>query len=297
MELGASFPSREIGNDPAAIRDYAQGVEALGYSYITQIDHVIGADTSTRPDWDHATYPYTIKDAIHEPFTLFGFLAGCTTRVILAAGIIVLPQRQTVLVAKQAAEVDVLSRGRMRMGAGIGRFWLEYESLGANFKDRAPRMTEQIAVLRALWSQQTVHIEGRWHKIIDQGINPLPLQRPIPIWMGGGRTDSALRRIARLSDGWTLSPMTSPVPDEQAAADIARFKRYLADNGRSAAGFSIEAPFIPAKVPQERWLELHKQWEALGITHLGVRSAGNGFTRPDQHLELLSRYAQAVRKN
>ncbi len=297
MELGVSFPSREIGNDPIAIRDFAQGVEALGYSYITQSDHVTGADTSTRPDWDYATYHYTIKDAIHEPFTLFGFLAACTTRVILAAAVIVLPQRQTVLVAKQAAEVDVLSGGRMRMGAGIGRFWLEYESLGANFKNRAPRMEEQIAVLRALWSQQVVHIEGKWHKIIDQGINPLPMQRPIPIWMGGGRAESALRRIARLSDGWNLSPLTSPVPDQQAASDIAQLKGYLAEYGRPSAGFPIEAPFILAKAPEERWQELHNQWATVGVTHLGVRTVGNGFKRPDQHLELLRRYAEAVRKN
>ena len=295
MELGASFPSRGIGSDPAAIRDYAQGVEALGYAYISQYDHVMGADTSTRPDWDHANFPYTIKDAIHEPFTLFGFLAACAKQVKLAAAVIVLPQRQTGLVAKQAAEVDVLSGGRLRMGAGIGRFWLEYESLGANFKDRARRMEEQIAVLRALWSNQVVRIEGRWHKIIDQGINPLPIQRPIPMWMGGGRADSALRRIARLSDGWNLSPLTTPVPSQQAAADISLFKRYLAENGRPTAGFPIEAPFNPEKVPEGRWREVHDQWQALEVTHLGVRTEGNGFKHPDQHLDLLRRFAQAVR--
>jgi len=296
MELGASFPSREIGNDPGAIRAYAQGAEALGYSHIAIYDHVLGADTVTRPNWDHANFPYTIADAFHEPFTLFSFLAGCTARVILEAAVIVLPQRQTALVAKQAAEVDVLSRGRMRMGAGIGRFWLEFESLGANFKDRTPRMEEQMAVLRALWTQQVVHIEGKWHKIIDQGINPLPVQRPIPIWLGGGRTDSALRRIARLGDGWTLSPLTTSVPDQQAEDDIANFRRYLAGNGRPAAGFPIEVPFNPVNVAQDQWAPAYDKWAALDVSHILVRTEGNGFTGADQHLDLLRRYRDSVKQ-
>ena len=199
MQLGVIFPQVEMGVDPVAIRDYAQAVEQMGYTHLAVYDHVLGAGTTTRPDWRG---PYTSESLFHEPLVLFGYLAGCTRGLELVTEVIILPQRQTALVAKQAAEVDVLSGGRLRLGVGIGWNDVEYEVLGEDFHTRGRRVSEQIAVLRALWTQEVVTFEGKWHRITEAGINPLPVQRPIPIWMGGGRAESALRRIARLADGW-----------------------------------------------------------------------------------------------
>ena len=210
MQIGVVFPQTEIGADPAVIRDFAQTAEDLGYHHILAYDHVIGANLASRPGWQP---PYSHLDVFHEPFVLFGFLAGITKSIELVTGIIILPQRQTVLVAKQAATLDVLCGGRLRLGVGIGWNPVEYEALGANFHDRGRRCEEQVDVMRKLWTQNPVTYEGRWHKITDAGINPLPVQRPIPIWFGG-TDDRVLDRIARLGDGWF--PQFSP--DEKCRA-------------------------------------------------------------------------------
>ena len=199
MQIGAIFPQTEIGQDPGVIREYAQAVEELGYGHLLAFDHVLGADTSTRPDWRG---PYTSKTMFHEPLVLYGYLAAITQRIELVTGIIILPQRQTALVAKQAAEVDVLSGGRLRLGVGIGWNDVEYEALGENFHNRGRRSEEQVELLRELWTKEAVTFEGRWHRVTAAGINPLPVQRPIPLWFGSGPTDAALQRIARLGDGW-----------------------------------------------------------------------------------------------
>src|SRR4029453_17668221 len=198
MNIGVVFPQVEIGQDPAVVRDYAQTVEGLGYTPLLVFDHLPGANPERPGGWKG---PYTYRHLFHEPFVLFGYLAAVTERVELVTGILILPQRQTALVAKQAAVVDVLSRGRLRLGIGIGWNFVEYEALGENFKNRGRRSEEQIEVLRALWTKELVTFTGRWHKITDAGINPLPVQRPIPIWLGGG-AEQVLRRIARLGDGW-----------------------------------------------------------------------------------------------
>src|SRR5712671_7790587 len=183
MHYGVVFPQIEFGNDPHAIKDYAQAAEGLGYDYLLVYDHVLSAHPDREPK---LTGPYTHEDPFHEPMVFFGFLAGVTTRLELTTGILILPQRQTALVAKQAAEVDVLSRGRLRLGVGLGWNYVEYEALGMSFTDRGKRIEEQIAVLRALWTQEVVDFKGRWHRIDRAGINPPPVQRPIPLWMGGG---------------------------------------------------------------------------------------------------------------
>ena len=177
MKVGVVFPQTEIGADPTAVKDYAQASEDLGFSHLLAYDHVLGANPASRPDW---RAPYSHLDMFHEPFVLFGYLAGLTQRIELVTGIIILPQRQTVLVAKQAAALDVLSKGRLRLGIGIGWNAVEYEALGEDFKNRGRRSEEQIDVLRKLWTQQLVTYNGQWHKITDAGINPLPVQRPIP---------------------------------------------------------------------------------------------------------------------
>src|SRR3989442_10997287 len=210
MNIGVVFPQVEIGQDPGAIRDYAQAVEAMGYTHILVFDHVLGANPERPGGWKG---PYTYRHAFHEPFVLFGFLASATRRVELVTGILILPQRQTALVAKQAAAVDVLSRGRLRLGVGVGWNPVEFEALGENFTNRGKRIEEQIDLMRALWTKELVTFHGQWHRVPDAGINPLPIQRPIPVWMGG-ESEVVVRRAARLADGWM--PHFRPGPDAQA---------------------------------------------------------------------------------
>ncbi|MCL0102259.1 LLM class F420-dependent oxidoreductase, partial [Dehalococcoidia bacterium] len=207
MQLGATFPQTEIGNDPGALRAYAQAVEDMGFDYILAYDHVLGADISKRSQWRPVrggppTYNHT--HMFHEPLVLFGYLGAITKRIGFSVGILVLGQRQTALVAKQAAEVDILTGGRLRLGIGAGWNDVEFEALGMTFHDRGRRNDEQIQVLRALWTQETVDFTGRWHTITAAGINPLPIQRPIPIWVGGGR-EPVLRRAGRYADGVFLN--------------------------------------------------------------------------------------------
>ena len=232
MNIGVVFPQVEIGQDPAAIRDYAQAVEAMGYTHILAFDHVLGANPERPGGWKG---PYTYRHAFHEPFVLFGFLAGVTRRVELVTGILILPQRQTALVAKQAAAVDVLSRGRLRLGVGVGWNPVEFEALGEEFKNRGKRVEEQIDLMRALWTKELVTFQGQWHRVPDAGINPLPVQRPIPVWMGG-ESEVVVRRAARLADGWM--PHFRPGPDAQAIVD--RLHGHIKEAGRDPGKFGIE---------------------------------------------------------
>src|SRR2546421_9219058 len=217
MHYGVVFPQIEFGNDIQAIKDYAQTAEALGYDYLLVYDHVLGAHPNREPK---LTGPYTHEHPFHEPMVLFGFLAGVTTRLQLTTGIVILPQRQTVLVAKQAAEIDVLSGGRLRLGIGLGWNYVEYEALGENFKNRGIRVEEQIAVLRKLWTEPLVNFHGTYHVINNAGLTPLPVQRPIPIWFGGS-AEPALRRAARLGDGWMPAGRK---PEDEAKRMIAQLE-------------------------------------------------------------------------
>ena len=198
MRIGVTFPQIEFGNDPVAIRDYAQTVEGLGYTHFLAYDHVLGADASVRPGW---TGSYASDNPFHEVFVLLGYLAGLTTSLELVTGVLILPQRQTALVAKQAAEVDVLSGGRLRLGVGVGWNEVEYQGLDKDFSNRGARSEEQIALLRALWTSPVITFDGQWERIDAAGINPLPVQRPIPIWIGG-YAEATLRRVGQLGDGW-----------------------------------------------------------------------------------------------
>ncbi len=180
MRIGVVFPQTEIGPDAGAVRRYAQGVEALGYTHILAYDHVVGADPEMHAPW---TGPYDVHTQFHEPMVLFGYLAAVTT-LELVTGIIILPQRQTVLAAKQAAEVDLLTGGRFRFGVGLGWNPVEYEALGKDFSSRGRRMDEQVALLRRLWTEPTVTFDGTFDRVTGAGLAPLPVQRPIPLWMG-----------------------------------------------------------------------------------------------------------------
>jgi len=286
LQLGVIFPQTEIGSDPLAIRDYAQAAEGLGYAHLLAYEHVLGASTSNRPGWRG---PYTQRHTFHEPFVLFGYLAGLTRTLELVTGILILPQRQTVLVAKQAAEVDVLAGGRLRLGIGIGWNEVEYEALGEDFHTRGRRCEEQMAVLRALWSQESVSFTGRWHHITDAGINPMPPRRRIPIWIGGGAAP-VLQRIARLADGW----FPQFRPDEAGKKLLAQVHEYARQAGRDPTAIGIEGRISLGKGSPDDWAKELQAWRQLGATHLAVNTMNAGLDSPAKHIEAIRRFKEAV---
>jgi probable F420-dependent oxidoreductase len=287
MQLGTAFPQDKTALDPGAVKTYAQAVEAMGYTFIHGGEHVLGADTTNRPDW---TGPYNVHNVWREPFPLFGFLTACTSTITLGTSILVLPLRQTPLVAKQAAEVDVLSGGRFRLGVGIGWNDVEFEAMGMDVHTRGRRSEEQVELLRALWTQEVVDFKGKWHRVDQAGINPMPVQRPIPIWFGGGEADVALKRIARLGDGWI--PPGRPGPETEAM--VARFRQYVRDAGRDPSSISLSGRANVAGATPDQWVEMYKGWETLGATHMAVSTNGAGVTSIDQHIEFLRRFKEAV---
>ena len=299
MRIGVTFPQREsgFGTDPVAIRDYAQAAESMGYHHLRTGEHVLGANVGSRPGWQG---PYGHTELWHEPFVLYGYLAGVTQTLELVTSIVILPQRQTVLVAKQAAAVDVLSGGRLRLGIGIGWNQVEYEALGEDFSNRGRRCVEQIEVMRALWTQELVSFDGRWHKITDAGINPMPVQRPIPIWIGGGMgsvgstsggsADRVLRRIARMADGW----FPSVGLEHGVRAVIATLHDYIGQEGRDPSEVGIEGSLSIAGGTPEDWVGQVEAWKEAGATYIAVGTTGAGFSSADQHIEALRRFKEAA---
>jgi probable F420-dependent oxidoreductase len=285
MQVGVTFPQSEIGTDPDVIRDYSRAAEDLGYEHLLAYDHVLGADPSNREGWRG----YTHETMFHEPLTLFSYLAAITRHLEFVSGVIVLPQRQSALVAKQAAEVDVLSNGRLRLGVGLGWNAVEYEALDEDFSTRGARIEEQIEVMRLLWTREVVSYEGRSHRIDEAGINPLPVQRPIPVWMGA-RADVGLRRTARVADGWfPLGP-----PDERMRGSVERFREYVEEAGREPESVGIEARLDVGRVPQEEWIEQTEAWHSLGATHISVNTMNAGLRSPEEHIETIQHYKEAL---
>jgi probable F420-dependent oxidoreductase len=287
MKIGVIFPQIEFGNDATAIRDYAQAVEGLGYSHILTFDHVVGANPERSGGWSG---PYTYRHPFHEPFVHFGFMAAITRRIEFVTGILILAQRQTALVAKQAAEVDVLSGGRLRLGVAVGWNPIEFEAQREDFRTRGRRIEEQVEVLRALWTRELVTFEGRWHRIPDAGINPLPVQRPIPIWMGG-TSEPVLRRAARIADGWL--PHFGPGAESQATID--RLHGLIREAGRDPARFGVEGRITLAQTPRDQWEKTVAAWRDMrGVTHLGVHTVGLGLRRPADHIDVLRRFKETA---
>ena len=293
MKTGAVFPQTEIGADPAAVRDYVQAVEELGYSHMMVYDHVLGADTSHHADWQGS---YTSESMFHEPFVLFGYLAGITTRIELVTAVLILGQRQTALVAKQAAEVDLLTGGRLRLGVGVGWNHVEYEALNQEFSNRGQRYAEQIRLLREFWTQEVVEFEGRYHKVDYAGVNPQPVQRPIPIWMGaGGRanpvpTDRVLRRVARLADGW----FPQMQPGDDARATVERLKVFAEEAGRDAATIGMEPRINLGDGDPELWQEQARVGEQMGATHVSVNTMRAGLNAPQDHINAIQQFKEAI---
>ncbi len=281
MEFGALFPQTELGTDAIAARDFAQAAEGLGYTHLLAYEHVLGAHIE-RPDRRGGRWPYTYRDSFLEPLTLFSYLAGVTQRLGLVTAILILPQRQTVLVAKQTATLDVLSGGRLRLAVGTGWNPVEYEALGENFHNRGKRLEEQVAVLRALWTQELVTFEGRWHRVVDAGLNPLPVQRPIPIWMGGW-VDAVLRRVAKLGDGWIVSGRPTP----EIMASVGKLREYARAEGRDPAAIGLQGAVVHrGTTPDERQRDF-ATWQKLGVTHITINTMGAGLTSATEHIAAL----------
>ena len=285
-KIGAIFPQTEIGNDTGAIREYAQTTESLGFDFLLAFDHVLGANAASHPD---LTGPYRHTDAFHEPFVLFGYLAAVTNSVELATGIIILPQRQTALVAKQAAAVDVLSNGRLRLGIGVGWNHVEYEALNENWRNRGARSEEQIDVMRQLWTNELITYEGRWHKITDAGILPLPVQRPIPVWLGGA-SDRTIRRIVNIGDGWILTGR----PDDRAKGLIETLHTYANKASRDTASIGLEGWVSASIGGPDEWAKEAAGWKALGATHVSLNTMRAGFDTPAAHIDAITRFMEAT---
>jgi probable F420-dependent oxidoreductase len=286
MKFGAVFPQTEFGSDPIAIKDYAQTIEELGFRQILAYDHILGANPDRPGGWFG---PYTYWDTFQEPLIMFSYLAGITRRLDFVTGVVILPQRQTALFAKQAATLDVLSGGRTRLGIGLGWNQVEYVALNENFHNRGRRIEEQVEVLRLLWTQELVSYKGRWHTFQDAGLNPLPVQRPIPLWFGG-QAEPALLRAARLGDGWM--PGTRSPADARPAIDL--LQRALAEAGRSLEQFGIEVRLPYGDGNPDGWLSDVQDWQAAGATHLDLNTMGAGFSTPRQHLAALEFFARTV---
>jgi probable F420-dependent oxidoreductase len=278
MQIGVVFPQTEIGADVAAVRAYGEAVEELGFSHIMAYDHVVGADPAVYEGW---AGPYDIHSTFHEPLVLFGYLAAVTS-VEFVTGIVIAPQRQTVLVAKQAAEVDLLSNGRFRLGVGLGWNPVEYEALGQDFTTRGRRLEEQVSLLRRLWTERSVTFAGEFDRVTGAGLAPPPVQRPIPIWLGG-QSPAAYRRMGRLADGWF--PQMSP--GRQLDDAITIVKAAAVEAGRSPADLGMEGRVAWTGDPDDLVAEADR-WRTAGATHVAVNTMKARLTGVDEHLAALA---------
>ena len=283
MKPNAFFPSLDIGTDPAKIRDWAQAAEDLGYAYIEVPDHVFGA--KGRDGWVPL---YNEKDPFHETFVTLGFLAAVTRTIGLSTGILIAPQRQTGVIAKQAAEVDILSGGRLRLGIGVGWNHVEYEALGVDWKTRGARQAEQVEVLRRLWSGDLVSFNGRFHNLKDVSIVPPPVQRPIPIWFGGS-SDAVVARAARLGDGW----MPIMAPDTQAEEKLAMLRAHLKSSRRDPDKFGIEAWLRMQSPDPQGWAAAADGWRRLGADMVMLYPMYR-ITNVHDHIETLRRFKEVT---
>lgn len=287
VQIGAFFPTRDMPADPIAIRDWAQAAEAIGFDFLEVSDHVLGADRAALPGFQG---PYDVNDAFHETFVTLSYLAGVTTRVGLASGVLILPQRQTALVAKQAAQVDIVCGGRLRLGIGVGWNPVEYAALGQDWHVRGQRQEEQIVLMQRLWTERTVTFEGKFDRIAHAGLNPLPIQRPIPLWFGGG-VEPVLRRAAKYGQGWI--PLGQP--DDQTKGQLERLRGYLQAEGRTPQAFGIEAWIRSSIGGPDAWRQAAERWQELGASHLTFYTSGQGVGDVSQQIGAMQQFYAAVR--
>ncbi|MCH8257555.1 MAG: LLM class F420-dependent oxidoreductase [Proteobacteria bacterium] len=282
MKLGVVFPQTEIGDDPDRVAVFATTAESLGYDHIIAYDHVLGASTKNRPDWQG---PYTDKSMFHEVFVLYGYLAGLTETLELVTAVVILPQRQTALVAKQAASLDVISKGRFRLGIGTGWNPVEYEALNEDFTNRGRRSEEQIDVLRKLFAEDVISYDGQWHKITEAGLNPLPVNKHIPIWLGG-MAPQVLNRVARLADGWF--PFFNPELENQ----LESIREMAKENDRDPADIGFEV-MVGLGDADEKQLDQLKKLQDMGVTHAAVVTMNVGLSA-DEHIDAIKRFWDAA---
>jgi probable F420-dependent oxidoreductase len=285
MQIGVVFPQTEIGDDAGAVRAYAERVEQLGFAHVLAYDHVVGADPAVHDGWRG---PYNVHSTFHEPMVLFGYVAALTALEVVT-GIIILPQRQTVLFAKQAAEVDLLARGRFRCGIGLGWNPVEYEALGKNFSDRGRRMEEQIVLLRRLWSEPAVSFEGADERVTGAGLAPLPVQQPIPLWIGAA-SPPAYHRAGRLADGWF--PQVPPGPRLDEARVLVEDGAHVAGRDPSLLGMEGRVSFGERGIDEV--VRHVGRWRDAGATHLAINTMGAGLASVDDHLRVLADCAGAL---
>jgi probable F420-dependent oxidoreductase len=285
MRIGVVFPQTELGGDVGAVRAYGERVDELGFKHLLAYDHVVGADPAVHAGWNG---PYDVTTTFHEPFVLFGYLAAVTA-LDLVTGIIILPQRQTALVAKQAAEVDLLTNGRFRLGVGIGWNAVEYEALGKDFTNRGQRLEEQVELLRRLWTEPSITFEGEHERVTGAGLAPLPVQRPIPIWFGAS-APAALRRVGRLADGWFPQVAPGAKLDESRAIVF----EAAAAAGRDADSIGIDGRVSWGAGGIDELVEHTQRWRDAGATHLSINTMNAGFSSVDEHLVALTRASEAL---
>ena len=286
MKTGIVFPHHEIGTDPGAIRAFATGAESLGADHLLIYDHVLGAERD-RPGGFQGPYDKDVQ--FHEPFTLLSYLAAVTSSIELVTTVLILPQRQTALVAKQAAELAILSENRFRMGVGTGWNAVEYEALNEDFNSRGRRQSEQVELLRRFWREDAFSFEGEFHKVTQAGINPRP-STPVPIWFGGG-APALLTRCARLGDGW----MPLMGPNDAAAAALASLREQREAAGLSWDGFGVQTQAQAGGGTPERWHSHFNKWQALGATHMAFATHNAGAGSVDEHLQSFEAYLEAVK--
>ena len=286
MRFGLIYPQTEFGHDPEAIKQYAQVAEGSGYEYIGAYDHVLGANPDRPGGWNGR---YTFKDAFLEPFVLFSYIAGLTTKLRFCTSILILPQRQTALVAKQAATLDVISGGRLRLGVGLGWNAVEYTALSEKFSNRGRRIEEQIELMRQLWAQSLVTYSGQWHYVPDAGIHPLPLQNAIPIWMGG-HADPVLRRAARLAEGWLPTYPTAA----ETLPHLEKLDVYLYENGRTRDEFGIEIRVPYGDGNPDKWNKLTREWHDMGATHCSLNTMSAGLNTSEDHIKAIKIFSQEM---
>ncbi len=294
MQLGTLIPQNDIGGTPAALREFAQAAEALGYDFLEAADHVLGVNTASRPEWPKDRN--TSADWFHDPFVMFGFLAG-VTKLGFSTGVLILAQRQAVLVAKQAASLDVLCDGRFRLGVGVGWNEVEFVGLNENFRNRGRRSEEQVQVMQQLWAEPHVAFEGKYHRIEDAGINPRPSSGRVPIWFGGHH-EQTLKRIAQYGNGWMM--LAYPMGD-QALTEFDRLRRMTEAAGRDPHSIGLEVWVSTGTGGPKEWRDEFQFWQRAGVTHItvasthgrGIHARIKGSTMQD-HIAAITQYRQAV---
>src|SRR3984957_14322697 len=261
MRIGVVFPQTELGGDAGAVRAYAQGAEELGFTHVLAYDHVAGADPAVHTGWDG---PYDVHTTFHEPMVLYGYLAAVTS-------------------------MDLVTGGKLRLGVGIGWNRVEYEALGQDFSTRGQRLEEQITLLRRLWTEQTVTFSGTFDRITGAGLAPMPVQRPIPVWIGA-QSPRAYRRAGRLADGWF--PQMAPGPQLDQARQIVM--QAASEAGRDPASLGMEGR-LRWQQDQDQLATAIRQWQDAGATHLSGNTMGAGLKTVDEHLAALATTADAAK--